>query len=89
MRAVSTRTNDSIGPAITSAIKTGVDIVLIAHPVSEDAGEFVNSSIKHALHSGVLTRNKINKSLRRIAKLKRKLLRFQKSPELASWQAID
>jgi beta-glucosidase-like glycosyl hydrolase len=77
MGAVSARTDGSVVRAITSAIKTGIDIVLIAHPITDETGQFVNSSITDALDSGILTQNEINKSLRRIANLKRKLLRFQ------------
>jgi beta-N-acetylhexosaminidase len=88
MNAVSIRTNHSVETAITSAIKTGIDIVVIAHPINDDTGRYVNASIIDGLDSGTLSKKEINKSLRRIAKLKRKLFRLQKSPELASWQAI-
>jgi beta-N-acetylhexosaminidase len=89
MGAVSARTGASVRTAVTSAIKTGIDIVLIAHPIADDTGQFVNSSIIEAVDSGTLSRNEINKSLRRIAKLKRKLPTFQKSPALASREAMD
>jgi beta-N-acetylhexosaminidase len=86
MRAVFPGTKDSFGSVITSAIKTGIDIVLIAHPISEDTGQSVNATIMDGLNSGSLPSQEIQKSLRRIAKLKRKLLRQQRSSVLASWR---
>jgi beta-N-acetylhexosaminidase len=78
MHAVFTGTKDSFETVITSAIKTGIDIVLIAHPISEDTGQSVNATIMDGLNSGDLSSQEIQKSLRRIAKLKRKLLRLKR-----------
>jgi beta-glucosidase-like glycosyl hydrolase len=75
MGAVFTQKENSFDNVITSAIKTGIDIVLIAHPISEDTGQYVNASIIDALDSGILSAHEIRQSLRRIATLKRKLLR--------------
>jgi beta-glucosidase-like glycosyl hydrolase len=73
MGAVSARTENSFGTAVTSAIKAGIDVVLIAHPIDEDTGQFVNSSIISSLASGTLSTHEIQQSLRRISKLKRRI----------------
>ena len=62
---------ESFADVITSAVKTGIDIVLIAHPIDEDTGTYANSSILADLKSGALSNNAIQSSFRRIAKLKR------------------
>ena len=67
-------TKSSFANVITSAIKTGVDVVLVAHQVSADTGQFVNGSIVDGLASGNLSAHEIEKSLRRIGKLKRRLV---------------
>jgi beta-glucosidase-like glycosyl hydrolase len=64
---------DSFADVITSAVKTGIDIVLIAHPIDEDTGTYANSSVLAGLHSGGLSNDAIQFSFRRIAKLKRNL----------------
>ena len=83
MGAVFTQKENSFGNVITSAIKTGIDIVLIAHPISEDTGQYVNASIIDALDSGTLSAHEIRQSLHRIAKLKRKLLWYKRLSEFA------
>ena len=64
---------DSLAAVITAAIKTGIDIVLIAHQISDDTGQYVNSSIVDSLASGALSADEIRKSLHRIATLKRRI----------------
>jgi len=66
-------TKSSLADIITSAINTGIDIVLIAHPISEDTGQYVNAAIVNGLASGTLSAYEIQKTLRRIAKLKRSI----------------
>jgi beta-N-acetylhexosaminidase len=63
----------ALSNVITSAIKTGIDIVLIAHPVNEDTGSYVNTAIVDALVSRDLSWGEVKQSLHRIAQLKRKL----------------
>ena len=58
---------------ITSAVKTGIDILLIAHPLDQDTGSYANSSILAGLNSGALSNDAIQSSFRRITNLKRKL----------------
>ena len=66
-------TKDSLADVITSAIKTGVDIVLIAQPINEDTGQYANAAILGGLSAGNLSSTEIRKSLRRILKLKQKV----------------
>jgi beta-N-acetylhexosaminidase len=73
MDAVYPSGRNSFANVITSAIKAGVDIVLIAHQVSDDTGQYVNASIVDGLASGDLSLADVKTSLRRIAKLKRRI----------------
>ncbi len=66
-------TKSSLADVITSAIKTGIDIVLIAHPISEDTGQYAHIAILDGLASGNLSLTEIRKSLHRILRLKRKI----------------
>ncbi len=64
---------ESFADVITSAVQTGIDIVLVAHQIDEDTGLYANSSIIAGLNSGALSKNAVELSFRRIAKLKRNL----------------
>ena len=70
MGAVSTSDTRPFANVITSAIKTGVDIVLVAHRINSDTGRYVNAAILDGLGSGTLSTREIKRSLRRIKKLK-------------------
>jgi beta-N-acetylhexosaminidase len=63
---------ESFAEVITSAVQTGIDIVLVAHPIDEDTGSYSNSSILAGLNSGVLSNDAIQSSFRHITNLKRK-----------------
>jgi beta-N-acetylhexosaminidase len=73
MGAVYPSRENSFADVITSAIKTGLDIVLIAHQIGDDTGQYVNASIVDGLASGDLSPAEVKKSLRRIAKLKQRI----------------
>ena len=65
---------ESFAEVITSAVQTGIDIVLVAHQIDEDTGSYANSPILAGLNSGALSNDAIQFSFGRITKLKRNIV---------------
>ena len=74
--------SDDVRDVIISAVNTGVDLLLIAHPVTEGSttGSYINSALVRGMKSGKISSTRVDKSLQRLALMKSKLKKLIPKP---------